>query len=506
MSHDFPKAAGQRFNGHHMATTNPFSLPTRPASQWEDTRDRTSEQLHESAMYQFGLARVPSTSTSTTGSNKTRATHASDPFETMHQKWEERGWLIQKHERRLKDSNKLLSKMWRRLDPYGRVLELLENNMTVRRHAERRAEPAFSEHHAMQDLFYQLAAYDYVHAIDPSLFMAAPASHTDPALTERRLNSLASTVKIQSGLLQEKNDTTEKLRTQLDTQRRSHLQQLSAHQKDGDDALDRLEKQLQKANTKISRLMNTPPMSKPIAAPRAPRPRPSRAPIAKTPVAKASVVKAPVVKAPVAKDPVVKLPETAFGGAPENHTSLTFEGFSEHNTFNPARLLMLTAVNPPSERATSMTEDDFDVGPLSSGANCAPLGPPKKRYDSAMQSSRSSQAPTPMSFQWLSGGDAPNHVERVGPKRAVSFLNYDDPEDEPEDTTKDCKRLKSGALTPPLPEDLVMASTEETGGGVPIKHETDLEMGEVEEARGGNKYAYEDLDEMIDQAQTKAMD
>ncbi|KAI4731926.1 hypothetical protein E4T49_00186 [Aureobasidium sp. EXF-10728] len=498
MSRDFPKAAGQRFNGHHMATTNAFSLPTRPASRWEDTRDRTSEQLHESSMYQFGLASIPSTSTSTTGSNKTRASHASDPFETMHKKWEERGWLIQKHERRLKDSNELLSKMWRRLDPYGRVSELLENDMTVRRHAERRAEPAFSEHHAMQHLFYQLAAYDYIHTIDPSFVMAAPSSHTDPALTEKRLNSLASTIKIQSGLLQEKNDTIEKLRTQLDTQRRSHSQHFSAHQKDRDDALDRLEKQLQKANTKISLLMNTPQMSKPITAPRAPgpRPRPSRAPNAKAPAAKASVIKAPVVK----------LPESAFGGAPENHKSLTFEGFSEHNTFNPARLLMLTAVNPPSERATSMTEDDFDVGPLSSGANCAPLGAPKRRYDSAMQSARCSRTSTPMSLQWSSGGDAPNHVERIGPKRVVSFLDYDDPEDMPEEAPKDSKRLKSGALTPPLPEDLVMVSTEETDGGVPIKHETDLEMGEIEEASVGNKYAYEDLDEMINQAQKNAMD
>ncbi|KAI4723033.1 hypothetical protein E4T48_00628 [Aureobasidium sp. EXF-10727] len=484
MSRDFPKAAGQRFSGHHMATTNPFSLPTRPASRWEDTRDRTSEQLHESSMYQFGLTSTPSTSTSTLGSNKTRASHASDPFETMHKKWEERGWLIQKHERRLKDSNELLSKMWRRLDPYGRVSELLENDMTVRRHAERRAEPAFSEHHAMQHLFYQLAAYDYVHTIDPSFVMAAPSSHADPALTEKRLNSLASTIKIQSGLLQEKNDTIEKLRTQLDTQRRFHSQHFSAHQKDRDDALDRLEKQLQKANTKISLLMNTPQMSKPIAAP--------RAPIAKAPAAKASVIKAPVVKVPVAKDPVVK--------------SLTFEGFSEYNTFNPARLLMLTAVNPPSERATSMTEDDFDVGPLSSGANCAPLGASKRRYDSAMQSARSSQTSTPMSLQWSSGGEYHNHADRIGPKRAVSFLDYDDPEDKPEEAPKDSKRLKSGALTPPLPEDLVMVSTEETDGGVPIKHETDLEMGEIEEASVGNKYAYEDLDEMINQAQKNAMD
>jgi hypothetical protein len=187
-----------------------------------------------------------------------------------------------------------------------------------------------------------------------------------------------------------------------------------------------------------------------------------------------------------------QLPETAFGGIPENHASLTFEGFSEHNTLNPARLLMLTAVNPPDERAPS-------------GANCAPLGPIKRSYDSAMQSSRGSQASTPMSSHWSSNGEAPKRVEHVGFKRAVSFLDYGDPEDKPEENPKDSKRIKSGVLTPPLPEDLVMTSAEEFGGGVPVKHEIDLEMGEINEVAGSNKYAYEDLDEMITQAQKKAM-
>ena len=295
MSRDSGWPAGQRLDDHRAATTKPFNLPMRPVSQWEDTRDRTSEQLHESAMYQFGLAKGPVTSASVTGPTKMRGTSASDPFEAVHRKWEERGWLIQKHERRLRDSNKLLSKMWRRLDPYGRVFELLNNNPTVRRHAERRAEPAFSENHSVQEIFYQLAAYDYVHVIEPGFAMPPSAPHLDPALTEKRLNSLASTVKIQSGLLQEKNDTIEKLRAQLETQRRSHLQQLSAHQKDKDDALDRLEKQLKKANLKLSRAhiaSQQPPMPKPVAIPRAPRSRPFHA---------------PVTKAAVAKDPVVKV-------------------------------------------------------------------------------------------------------------------------------------------------------------------------------------------------------
>jgi hypothetical protein len=201
-----------------------------------------------------------------------------------------------------------------------------------------------------------------------------------------------------------------------------------------------------------------------------------------------------------------QLPETAFGGVPENHASLTFEGFSEHNTLNPARLLMLTAVNaPPAERDASMVDDDFDVGPRSSGANCAPLGPIKKRYDSALQSSRTSQASTPMSSHWSSNGEASKRIEYVGSKRPVSFLDYDDPEEKPEENPKNSKRIKSGVLTPPMPEDLVMASTEESGGGFAIKHETDLEMGEIEEADGSKKYAYEDLDEMITQAQKEAV-
>lgn len=163
---------------------------------------------------------------------------------------------------------------------------------------------------------------------------------------------------------------------------------------------------------------------------------------------------------------------------------------------------MLTAVNPPAGRDTSMAEDDFDVGPVSSGANCAPLGPVKRRSDSAMQSSRSSQASTPMSSLWSSNGEASKRVEHVSSKRDVSFLDYDDPEDKSEGP-KGSKRIRSGVLTPPLPEDLVMA-TDESGGGVLIKPEADLEMGEIEEA-GGKKYAYEDLDEMITKAQKEAM-
>lgn len=166
---------------------------------------------------------------------------------------------------------------------------------------------------------------------------------------------------------------------------------------------------------------------------------------------------------------------------------------------------MLTAVNPPAEHTSSLVEEDFNVGPLSSGANCAPLGPFKRRYDSAAQSSRSSQAPTPMSSHWSSNGDKYEEHIHIASKRDLTFLDYDDPEDKNEENPKDPKRLKSGVLTPPLPEDLVMISTAESGGGVSVKRETNLEMGEIREGGNGNKFAYEDLDEMINQAQKEAM-
>lgn len=108
-----------------------------------------------------------------------------------------------------------------------------------------------------------------------------------------------------------------------------------------------------------------------------------------------------------------------------------------------------------------------------------------------------------MSSRWSSTGD--KYEEHIGSKRDVSFLDYDDPEDKPEKNPKDSKRLKSGVLTPPLPEDLVMGSTDEAGGGVPVKNETDLEMGEVREVGDGKLVAYEDLDELISQAQKEAM-
>lgn len=254
-------------------TTNPFTLPVRPSYSWEDSRDRTSEQLHESAMRQFGLPQGTSVSTSVAASNESP--------EAAYQKWENRGLLIQKHERRLSDSNNLLAKMWRRLDPYGRVGDVLSNNVVVQRHAEQRAEPAYSENPYMQGLFHQLAAYDYINAVDPEFILspAAPtaAAASDPGLTEKRLNSLATTVKMQSGLVQEKNETIEKLRAQLAAQRKVQLQ-FTAHQKDKDDTISLLEKQVQKASARISTLCNTLSETKPksIAAPRAPRS--SRAP------------------------------------------------------------------------------------------------------------------------------------------------------------------------------------------------------------------------------------
>ncbi|THY62035.1 hypothetical protein D6C99_01032 [Aureobasidium pullulans] len=467
-------------------TTNPFTLPVRPSYSWEDSRDRTSEQLHESAMRQFGLPQGTSVSTSVAASNESP--------EAAYQKWENRGLLIQKHERRLSDSNNLLAKMWRRLDPYGRVGDVLSNNVVVQRHAEQRAEPAYSENPYMQGLFHQLAAYDYINAVDPEFILSpvAPtaAAASDTGLTEKRLNSLATTVKMQSGLVQEKNETIEKLRAQLAAQRKVQLQ-FTAHQKDKDDTISLLEKQVQKASARISALCNTLSETKPksIAAPRAPRS--SRAPRT-----------ARTVRAPRAPSP--KLPEDAFGGIPENHASLTFNGFSEHNAFNPARLQMLTSVNPPVSNFqvpnVKPGDDIFDVGPLSSGANRAPLGPIKRRYDSAMQSSHGSRTATPLPA-WSPHAGLPRRA--IEQQRDAVLLDYDDPEEVPKDCISN-KRFKSGVLTPPRPEDLVMKSVQEPTVKV---EDAELEMGEIKEVPevgSEHKYVYDGLEEMIQEAQKSA--
>ncbi|KAI5194588.1 hypothetical protein E4T39_08603 [Aureobasidium subglaciale] len=490
MLHDSYKPRGSRSNSHRV-TMNPFSLPVRPASNWEDSRDRTSEQLHTSAMHQLNLTRAAATPASAAPSAERES---SETLESIHRKWYDRGLLIQKHERRLSDSNNLLSKMWRRLDPYDRVLDLLNNNAVVRHHAEQRADPAYSENPYMQSLFTLVAAYDYVHTIDPDFILKSSTSTTDAAVTERRVNSLASTVKLQSGLLQEKNETIDKLRTQVAAQRKVQLNQQAALQnvsvprpdmqhrdRDKDkEEIDRLQELLKKANDRISVLCNTPQ-----GPPKPPRVRQARP----------------------TQDTAVKLPETAFGGIPENHTSLTFDGFSEHNSFNPARLQMLTAVNPGvgPESPMPMTEA---AAPRSSGANCAPLGPLKRRYDSAMQSSGSSQAQTPMSSHWSSNVGLIKYSKRDDDdsKRAVSFLDYDDPNENMDENRQFVKRIRtrSGVLTPPLLEDLLMPSIERDGG-VFIKNETvDLEMGEIQET-SATKHAYEELDEMIIQAQRDAM-
>ncbi|KAI5275440.1 hypothetical protein E4T47_01572 [Aureobasidium subglaciale] len=576
MPHDSYKLRGSRPNGHRL-TTNPFSLPVRPPSSWEDSRDRTSEQLHTSAMHQLNLTQnamtpaeqleslvlqagghiftvppAPTTTSADRGSSET--------VETIHRKWYDRGLLIQKHERRLSDSNNLLSKMWRRLDPYDRVLNLLNNDAVVRRHAEQRADPAYSENPHMQSLFTLLAAYDYVHTIDPDFVLKSSTSTTDAAATEKRINSLAATVKLQSGLLQEKNETIDKLRTQVAAQRKvekKHMDSLqqyvtqadtqyshkrrqaqisqqvdamqqqlvtrqpeSQHQdkhhkvhpdqqvdlqqygnqpgdlqlkdKDKDDVIDRLNRLLQKANDRISVLSNTPQ----------PPPKPPRAPRARS-----THLTRPPALSPRTSPPATKLPETAFGGVPENHMSLTFDGFSEHNSFNPARLQMLTAVNPGVRSESPMTMTDA-AAPRSSGANSAPLGPLKRRYDSAMQSSGNSRAHTPMASHWSSNVGPIKYSKRDddGSRRAVSFLDYDDPDENMGEDPQPVKRIRtrSGVLTPPPLEDLVMPSTERDGG-VSIKSETvDLEVGELEEA-STTKYAYEELDEMISQAQKDAM-
>jgi hypothetical protein len=86
MSRDSHKAVSQYLGGHQMATTNPFNLPMRPITQWDDNRDRTSEQRHESAMYQFGLMKGPTTVTPAVAPQRMRVASASDPFEAVHQR------------------------------------------------------------------------------------------------------------------------------------------------------------------------------------------------------------------------------------------------------------------------------------------------------------------------------------------------------------------------------------------------------------------------------------
>lgn len=185
---------------------------------------------------------------------------------------------------------------------------------------------------------------------------------------------------------------------------------------------------------------------------------------------------------------------------------------------------------PPAEHVApdvAMSDDgSFDLAPRKSGANTAPLGSLKRRYDSAMQSSHGSRATTPMSStsSWPSNLHGPaikELMERADvDSKSAAFLDYDD---EPTNCGPESpnKRLKSGVLTPPVPEDLVMASTEKSpvdcAGGVSIKREdADLEMGEIREAaptavRDTNvdpgvdqKYAYDALDEMILEAQKNA--
>ena len=83
----------------------------------------------------------------------------------------------------------------------------------------------------------------------------------------------------------------------------------------------------------------------------------------------------------------------------------------------------------------------------------------------------------------------------------MPFLDYDDAVD---DSSVSNKRIKSGVLTPPLPEELIMGPPHKDSpgdGGVPIQYE-ELELGEIREA-GDHKYAIEDLDQLILEAQNK---
>jgi hypothetical protein len=197
---------------------------------------------------------------------------------------------------------------------------------------------------------------------------------------------------------------------------------------------------------------------------------------------------------------------------------------------------MLTDTRQPVDASPSSNAADIKLV-RGSGANMAPLGPlKKKKYDSTMQSQSGSGGNTPMSStssttqmqssrndMWSS--NAGRHAIYAGSKRPVDFLNYDDPSDEHQSnlvaSESPNKRVKSGVLTPPPPEDLWVLPTAELspdteGGGVSIKREElDDEMHDADEgvsitvpiddAVVDQKHLYSDLDEMIIQAQRDAM-
>ena len=193
------------------------------------------------------------------------------------------------------------------------------------------------------------------------------------------------------------------------------------------------------------------------------------------------------------------MPETAFGGIPDNHSTLTFNGFSHENAINPARLQMLSKPAPPD--AIMSDSEPLDLMALSSGANTARLGPSKRRHATSTQSSRVSSSAFGVD---VDVGVLASQRSGSGSKRAMPFLDYDDVADDISGTNK---RIKSGVLTPPLPEDLIMGAPGEEdspgNGGVPIRYE-DLELGEIRESsRFDHKYAVEDLDQVILEAQNK---
>lgn len=191
------------------------------------------------------------------------ATESGETVVSLRQKWEGRGALIQKHERRLSDSNKLLAHMWNRLDPKDRVLGAMQADPAVQDYVEKRAESAYSEHPHMQNYFDRLAAFDYLNR-DSRGRSSSMAESRD----EKRVNSLEATIKIQAALVQEKNEVLAGLQKQL-TKYRTR-----------DGTIARLEGHLRQANEKIRQLNvasqnKSPAFSRPSRASRA---RTTRAP------------------------------------------------------------------------------------------------------------------------------------------------------------------------------------------------------------------------------------
>lgn len=222
--------------GPHFYTTA-FRLPDRTGDQSRSQSQGTKAQAQMQAQVQ------PQPHAQLHAQPQAQETLAS-----LRHKYNERGLLIQKHERRLKDSNALLEHMWRRLDPDFNVGRALQDGDFCD-HIAKRAQRAFSDNPHMQDYFDRLAAFDYLYETRHG----RPAGDTVEARlrSEKRIGSLAATVKVQTALIQENTDEIKRLEAQL----------IKSKYYKSNATIQRLEMQLSQAKAKITSLniaCNTP--------------------------------------------------------------------------------------------------------------------------------------------------------------------------------------------------------------------------------------------------------